>query len=232
MNSNRKSAIIVGALFIITTIVGMVDAYFVAPILDTPNYLNKISANENQIILGAFLILAMSIGIVGIALMLFQVLKTHNETIAITYVSFRSIECVLLIVGAISYLFLITLSRQYINAGAPDASYFQNLGALAIQMRYSAYQIAMVILGLGSLMLCYLLYQSKLVPRFISIWGFVGYALLLASALLDISGIIDTVHGAGSMMYIPGGLFELFLFPIWLITKGFNPSAITSVSAE
>jgi hypothetical protein len=163
---------------------------------------------------------------------LFRVLKTHNETIAITYISFRAIECVLLIVGAISYLFLITLSREYINAGAPDASYFQTLGALAIQVRYSAYQIAMVILGFGSLMLCYLLYQSKLIPRFISVWGLVGYALLLASALLDISGIVDTVHGAGSMMYIPGGLFELFLFPIWLIAKGFNPSAITTLSAE
>jgi hypothetical protein len=132
----------------------------------------------------------------------------------------------LLIVGAISSLFLITLSQEYLKAGAPDASYFQTLAVLALRVRFSAYQLAMVALGVGSLMLFYLFLKSKLIPRFISIWGLVGYALLLASAVLDILGVIDTVNGSGVFMYIPGGLFELLVFPIWLIVKGFNSSAI------
>jgi hypothetical protein len=84
----------------------------------------------------------------------------------------------------------------------------------------------MVILGLGSLMLFCSLYKSKLIPRFISIWGLIGYALLLASAVLDILGIIDTVKGAGAVPYIPGGLFELVVFPVWLIVWGFNSSSV------
>jgi hypothetical protein len=80
-------------------------------------------------------------------------------------------------------------------------------------------------------MFTYLLCQSKLIPRFKSIWGFIGYLLVLASALLDISGIIDT-HGEGMRMYLPGGLFESILLPIWLIVKGFNSSAKASGSAE
>jgi hypothetical protein len=85
----------------------------------------------------------------------------------------------------------------------------------------------MIILGLGSMMICSVLYQSKLIPRWLSAWGFIGYALLLTSALLDLLGVIDTIHGAGMLMYVPGGLWELLAFPLWLFVKGFNSSAAT-----
>jgi hypothetical protein len=224
MNPDKTTARVVGALFIITMVAGMLEAYLVAPILQGP--LKNVYPNEFRVMVGALLILVMSVGIAGIATALFPVIKRHSETIAITYVCFRTVECMLLIVGAISSLFLITLSQEYLKAGTPEASYFQTLGILAVRVRYSAYQIAMVILGAGSLMLFYSLLKSKLIPRFISIWGLVGYAFLLASALLDISGVIDTVKGAGAVMYIPGGLFELVVFPLWLIVKGFNPASV------
>jgi len=222
MNTYKKNAIIVGALFVITSILGIIESNLVAPILQ--GSLNNVNQNEMLMKIGALLILSMSIGIVGIAIMLFPVLKKLNETIAITYVSFRTIECVFLIVGAVILLFLIALSKNYITAGPQDASYYQTISNLAITIRYSAFQIAMTILGLGSMMLCYLLYRSKLIPRWLSAWGFIGYALLFTSALLDILGIIDTIHGRGSMMYIPGGLWELIIFPLWLFVKGFNTS--------
>jgi len=227
MITYKRNAIIIGALFIITMLAGAIESNVAAPILQGP--LINIYPKDSLVKIGALLILVMSIGIVGIAIMLFPVLKKHNETIAITYVSFRTIECVFLIVGAVVSLFLITLSQNYITAGAPENSYFQTISNLAITVRYSSYQIAMSILGLGSLMLCYLLYQSKLIPRWLAAWGFIGYTLLLASALLDIIGIIDTVSGAGMLLYIPGGLWEVLLFPVWLFVKGFNTSTIASV---
>lgn len=152
MDTDKKIARIVGALFIITMIAGMIDAYFVAPILKS--HLSEIFPNDLRVITGAFLILAMSVGIVGIAVALYPVLKRYSEMVAITYVSFRIIECVLLLVGAIVYLYLLALSQENINAGIPDASYFQTLSALAIKMRYASYQLAMIILGLGSIFLC------------------------------------------------------------------------------
>jgi len=224
MNPDKTTARIVGALFIITMVAGMIEAYLVAPILNGP--LKDIYPNETRVMVGALLIIVMSVGIAGIAITIFPIAKRHSEAIAITYICFRTVECVLLIIGAISSLLLITLSHEYLKAGGPDASYFQTLGTLALRARYSAYQIAMVVLGLGSLMLFNSFLKSKLIPRFISIWGLVGYAFLLASALLDIFGIIDTIKGAGAVLYIPGGLFELVVFPIWLIVKGFNPAAI------
>ncbi|MCU0847551.1 MAG: DUF4386 domain-containing protein [Spirochaetes bacterium] len=226
MNTYKNAARIAGTLFIITMIAGGINSYLVDPILLSP--LVNVFPNRLQVISGAFLMLVMSVGIVGIAVAFFPVVKKHNESIAVTYLSFRIIECVLLVAGVIVSLFLVTLSREYIKAGAPEASYFQTLGVLAMKVRYYAYQIAMIILGVGSLMLFYLFYQSKLIPRFISAWGLAGYALLLASAVLDIFGIIDTIQGKGIIMYVPGGVFELLLLPAWLIVKGFNPSATVS----
>ncbi len=222
-NTYRKSARIVGVLFILTMIVGMLDAYLVAPVLSSP--IIDFSLNKNLMISGAILILVLSLGIVGIAIMLFPVLKRYNQTVAFTYLSFRILECVFLIVGAIIYLFLLELSQAYIKAGTPNDLYLQTIGTLAIKLRYDTYQIAMLILGVCSLMLCYLFFQSKLIPRWLSVWGFVGYALLLSSAILDLLNVIDTVNGAGIVMYFPGLLFELIVFPTWLIGKGFHFTA-------
>jgi hypothetical protein len=225
MKTDNKIARGVGALFVITMVLGMIDAYTVAPILNTP--LNNIYLNESRIFIGAFSILFMSIGVVGIAILLFPVLERHNKFIAITYLCSRVMECLLLIFGVIVYFLLLILSQEFINAGSPDASHFQSLGNLAVKARYGGYQIAMIILSIASLMLCYLLYQTRLIPRLISIVGFIGYVLVLLSAPLDILGIIDT-SGAGGIMYVPGALFELFLLPIWLIAKGFNSSITVS----
>jgi hypothetical protein len=226
MNTYKKNAIVIGALFIITMLAGMVDAYFVAPDLNNPlTYIHQI---ESKILIGMFSILVMAIGIVFIAIAFFPIVKKHSEPIALTYVIFRAIECILLIVGPISYLFLISLSGEYINVEIPDSSFFSTAAVLAIKIQYHAYQLAMIVLGLGSLFLCYSLYESKIIPRFLSIWGFIGYALLLLSAVLDICGLIDTTNGLGAVLYVPGGLWEFIVFPLWLFIKGFNMSFIDS----
>ncbi len=218
MNTDKKIARNVGLLFIITMILGMTDAYTVAPVLNAP--LNEIALNEARMYIGAFSILLMSVGVVFIAILLYPILERHNKHIAITYLSFRIIECLLLLVGVIGYFLLITLSQEFIKDGT-SSSYFQTIATLAIEARYGAYQTAMFILSIASIMLCYLLYRTKLIPRFISVVGLVGYALVLLSAPLDILNIIDTTD-AGGLMYVPGAVFEIILLPVWLIVKGFN----------
>ena len=225
MNTENKIAKAVGALFIITMILGMIDAYTVAPILHTS--LADYYSNRSQFYIGAFSILFMSLGVVGIAILLYPVLEKHNRIIAITYVCSRVMECLLLIIGVIVYFLLLTLSQEFIKAGSPDSSYFQTLANVAVEARYSGYHVAMIILSIASIMLCYLLYKTRLIPRIISVVGIIGYASVLVSAPLDLLGIIDTT-GTGGVLYVPGALFELLLLPIWLFVKGFNPAAVKS----
>lgn len=222
MNTENKIAKAVGLLFIITMVLGMIDAYTVAPILHKP--LADYYVYDAQFYIGAFSILFMSLGVVGIAVLLYPILLKHNKIIAMIYICSRVMESLLLIIGVIVYFLLLTLSQEFVNTGSPNASYFQSIADLLVEARYGGYQVAMIILSIASMLLCYLLYKTQLIPRLISTVGFIGYALVLVSAPLDILGIIDTT-GAGGVLYIPGTLFELLLLPIWLIAKGFNPSA-------
>lgn len=223
MSTENKIAKALGALFIVTMILGMIDAYAVAPILHTS--LVDYYSSGSQFYIGAFSILFMSLGVVGISILFYLILEKHNKIIAITYVFSRVMECLLLIIGVLVYFFLLTLSQEFINAGSPDSSYFQTLANVAVAVRYSSYHVAMVILSIASIMLCYLLYKSRLIPRIISVIGIIGYAFVFLSAPLDLLGIIDTT-GAGGVLYVPGALFELFLLPIWLFVNGFNPAAV------
>lgn len=216
MNSNKKSAKIVGVLFLAATAAYILGNGLLESILNDPDYLIHVYPNKTKVILGMLFELINSAAAVGIAITLFPILKKHNETIALGYVAFRVIEAIILFVGAISPVLLISLSKEYIEAGAPDASYFQTIGTLAIKGKFLTFQLAMTVLGLYSLLFCYLLYQSKLIPRLISVFGLIGYASLLTSALLEIFG-----YSPGMFLFLPGALFEILL-PIWLIVKGFK----------
>ena len=217
MKKYKSNAIIIGALFIITMIAGMVDAYFVSPKLKTP--ITEVLHCDTELLIGTFSVLIMAIGIVFIAIAFYPVIKKQNETIALTYVVFRTIESLLLLLGPICYLYILALGDQFVNA--KDPSFYFVASTLAIKTKYIGYQLAMIVLGFGSLFLCYSLYQSKYVPKFLSIWGGVGYFLLLLSAVLDICGVVNTTSGLGTLLYIPGGLWEFIVFPFWLFIKGF-----------
>lgn len=224
MNSNKKIDISVGALFLVATATYMTGTGLIESIINSADYLNNVYPNKNQVILGVLLQFINAAAIVGIGVLMFPVLKKHSEAVAAGYVATRILESVFLVLGGIGTLFLITVSQQYLHAGVLDVARFQTLGALFIEQGQLGYHIAMMALGLGSLPFCFVLYQSKLIPQWLSVVGFMGYVLLLAWGVLEIFG-----SSFGLTLLIPGGLFELTL-PIWLFIKGFNQTEKREVS--
>jgi hypothetical protein len=231
MNTNRKTAILVGVLFLTATVTGMLGESLVGSIVDAPDYLMNVYPNRTQLIIGVLISVILGLAVVGIAVFLFPILKKHNEPIALGYVSIRSAEFTLILVWSISPLMLITLGQEYVEAGDLDAASIQTLGAVLLALRHWAWRLIYVINGVVTLMLAYILYQSKLVPRSISVLGLMGGAVLLAGTAAAMLGLIDIDQGAGLLAVLPGGLFELVL-PIWLFVKGFSSSAIDSGSAN
>ena len=223
MDSYRKAAIIVGVLFIIGTAAGLLSNIAEA-IIGAPDYLTAVSANENQIIIGALLVLIMGAAIAPIPVVLFPILKKHNEALALGYVVFRALEVVTYFVAILGWLLLLTLSKEFVIAGAPDASHFQALGTLLLATGHWNSFIMTIVFSLSVLILNYILYKSKLIPRWLSGWGLIGGILFLASGFLLLFG-----YGARSTIYLllnaPGGVYEM-VYAGWLIVKGFNPSAI------
>ena len=234
MKSYRKTAIFVGVFFLVGYVILLPGGLlFIDPILDAPDYLINVSANRSQVIIGMFLEFINAAAVVGIAVLMFPLLKKQNEALAFGYAGSRIVESAILIVGHIFLLLLIILSQEYVKAADPDASYFRTLGTVLIAERGLTFRMVMIVVSLGALMFYYLLYQSKLIPRFISVWGLIGAPLSLAGGLIAIFG-----HRAGASMPtstmilgLPIVLNELFI-AIWLIAKGFNSSAFASESAK
>jgi len=231
MSSNRKTAIIVGVLFIVATAAPIMTAPFLGflgggllgePI---PDYLVSVSANENQVYIGMFIELIWALAVIGIPVMLFPILKKHNEALALGFFSLRFIEGLSTIVGSIILLTLLALSQEFVKAGVPDASYHQTSGTLLLAAREWAFMIGSgLVWSLSALILNGMLYQSRLIPRWLSVWGLVGATLSFATYLLQFFGIdLD-------ILFLPIAVQEM-VFAVWLIVKGFNSSAIASAPA-
>jgi hypothetical protein len=230
MNTNRKTAIIVGVLFIIGTVAGILSVVCTGSILSDPNYLIKVSENQNQIVTAALFVLTMGFALAMVPFVIFPVLKKHNEILALGYVVFRgALETVTAIAMVINWLFLLILSREYVAAGAPDASNFQALGAVFLKGVDPISALGGIVFGLGALMLYYVFYQSKLIPRWISVWGFIAILLSLSTCILILFHLQSPSSTANSVMNFPIFLQEMVM-AVWLIVKGFNPSAIDSNS--
>lgn len=216
MFSNRMTARIVGACFLFSNVVFLAGAlFFIEPILSAPDYLTLASANTIKLIIGSLLEMLNAVAYLGIAVFMFPIFKRRYESLALGYIGFRVIEFVMQILTDLSPLKLISLSEEFIKAGSPTGSSYQILGSLLVAERDWAFQMVSISLVLGAFLFYTMLYKTKLIPRFISIWGFLGAAIVLVNAILDMMGIPP--GNLGFVML----LNELFL-GIWLIVKGFN----------
>jgi len=159
-------------------------------------------------------------------------LKKHNEVLALGYLVFRgALETVTYIATVICWLFLILISHEYAAAGASNIDYVQTLGALFLEGGDSVSNILVIVFSLDALMLYTLLYQSKLIPRWISVWGFIAILLHFSTAFLILFHLVDSGMSATvAIINLPIFLQEMVM-AVWMIAKGFNPSAIAPVAS-
>jgi len=224
-NKEKKTVRIVGALFLIAMVTSLVGAGLIEMIITAPDYLAAVSENESLLRIGVVLELVNGIAVIGIAVMMFPLFKKFDEALALGYVAFRILEAAVILAAVISPLTLIALSQEYVTAEASAASYLQTIGTSFIAMRgHLVGQMLGIFFSLAALIFYYLLYQSKLVPRFISVWGLIAVALVFTWNFLEILGLSIN---AGIIFGLPIILNEIFL-GIWLIVKGFDPSALAS----
>ena len=236
MNADRKTAITVGVLFLLSATTYGVGSSFFASVLYASDYLTTFSTITTRVMVGMLFEMVTAISVVGIPVMLYPILKKHSSVIAIGFLSFRIIEAVMIIVSEVFLLSLLTLSTEFVKSGAQDVSHFQTLGTLLITGRYWTCDMVLFPLAVAYLMLFYLLFTRKLVPCWISIWGLVGITSFLIAILL---GLFDYNPGMfqkfednlAIFMGLPGALSEIVL-AIWLIFKGFNTSQISLPSVN
>jgi hypothetical protein len=231
MNKERKYAISAGILFIIADLVGFISFPFMAPV-NAANYLVSVSTSGGLVTTGAVLLFIGGAAAIGIAISLYPVLRKYNEGLALGSVGFRTVEGVFDFISVLGLLILITLSQQFVGAGAPDPSYFQTLGGLSISgFHWAVNVVKLMAFSMGCLLYYIIFYRTKLIPRWLSGWGIAAAIMTMLSALLVMYGLIAPFSTAQVILNLPILPQELIL-AVWLIVKGFNPSAVASISAK
>jgi hypothetical protein len=218
----RKTAIIVGLLFIIATAITIVGIVFMGSSLeDDPVDLVKVGDNETGIVIAGICWTILAIAVAGIGFFMHPILKKYNEGLSLGYVSFRLIETILILVSVISMQSLLTLSQEFVAGDLSARDYEPSTALLMALFNWSFIIGTMIFLGLGGLVLNFMLFKLKMVPSWLSIWGFIGGACVLLYGLISLFGHDPAILAA------PIAIQEM-VFAVWLIAKGFNSPAIAS----
>jgi hypothetical protein len=230
--SPRTTARVVGWLFIVATLAGIASLALVQPVLDASDYLSKASASENRLATGVLLELVMGTAAVAIAVVIYPVLRRSSQRLALGFVAARTLEAVIYLIDAIAVLTLLAVSGDFVDAGTPESSPFQPLGAALLAVRNSGGNVILDVtaFSISALILNVALYRAGLVPRWLSVWGLIGAVVYMGAAVMVLYGL-EPGSTTQMLLDVPLGVQEMAL-ALWLIIRGFNASAFLPESAE
>jgi hypothetical protein len=221
MDPTRKTAILVGALFLTTEVGAIVGRLLYSPVLNTPDFVLG-TGTVTPVLIGVLFEVVLITAVVGTGVAAYPVLRRHSEGLALAYVAARIVEAAIIAVGTLSLLTVLML-RQQPSEGNDAAMETVASALLALQDGTLLFGPGFA-LGVGSILLAALMYTSRLVPRPLAILGLVGGVAITASTVAVIFGLYGQFSSVGLLAALPVFAWELAL-ALWLIIKGF---AVTS----
>ena len=217
MNTHRRTAIIVGTLFIIGTVVLISSGVF-SESIHSPDYLNAVAANQNNVITAALIELISAAAIVGIPIALYPYLKRYSQSLSVGYLTARIFEVVFLVAGTVIMLTLLSLSQEYVASASTASTFYGSAGALLLATRGWCGILLDFPFTISAVILNYVFLKTLLVPKWLSVWGIIGAALWLALAPLRLFGFETPMI---EVLALPIAAQEMAL-AVWLIVKGFK----------
>jgi len=223
LSSQRKISLAAGVLYLLT-FVSIPTLAIYGPV-KSENYILG-SGPDTSAIIGGILEIIVALAGIGTAVVLFSVLKKQNEGLALGLVASRILESGTIFVGVAFLLSIVTLRQAGVGADALATSHALVVLYDRIFLLGQSFMPAVCDLLLG-----FLLYQSQLVPRRLSLIGIVGGPILLAGYFAVMFGLVGQHAPLAGMSAIPVALFE-FSLGVWLVVKGFNPAAVAALESK
>ncbi len=227
MDPDGRSAALTDCFYIGGTVLGFVGLGVVLePLLSASDYLTAYGTMETRVLFASLLELLMSISLVAMAAAVYPVVRRYNPSAAIAYFGLRVLEAVPVIMGVVSMLALAKLGKEYVSAGAAEPARFETLGAILAGVPEWAGHVVLdvALFPVGAMVLYWVFFRTRLVPRWLSGWGFLGAMLYWAAGVLVMFHVITPFEPPHILLQAPLGLQEMVL-AIWLIVRGFSPSA-------
>ena len=217
--SHRVTARLVGGLFILATSAGVASVVLQQPVTDAPDYLSEAHRHEGRLATGALLEMVMSAAVVAIAITIYPVLTRFRARLAIGYVVARAVEATMYMIGSVGLLTVLTLSRT--AAQGSSAVGLGNLSDLVLAERdVTAAVMGTAAFSVSAVILNYVLFRTRLVPRWLAAWGLAAATSYLAGGVLGVYGP-DPVSVTQAVLDLPLAVQEMTL-AAWLIIRGFT----------
>jgi Domain of unknown function (DUF4386) len=237
MNTYRMNAVMVGALYFLGTVFGVLGAVIGGEVLTSiisgkplagVDILGLVAANSSRLTGGAFLTLMMGISLVAMTVFLYPVLRKASKELAMGMVLFRgALEGIFYFLSTLSILTLVALGNEYIATGT-DSAVLQSIGNVLYQFENLKAPVSSIIFLIGATCIYLAFYRTRLIPRWLSVWGFIGVATSMAAALLNFFHMDSGIGFYLEMVIAP----QEIAMAVWLIVKGFNSKAIAALAAK
>lgn len=231
MQNYRTTEIATAVFFLLTDITAIIGLLLYQPLLTNTKFITSLDANTTQIMIGAFLEIVLVVCIIGTALALYPILRKQSQPLAMGYVIFRTMEATVILIGIACILSALSLRSHYLAVGG-DALVYETIGAALIAFQKWTFLFGPnIILPINATILGYLLYKSNLVPRLISSLYLFDGPILLVSSICILFGLYSQTAPFAILIAMPALAFEVS-FSLWLITKGFNQSALAKLETK
>ena len=236
MNTYKMNAVMAGALYLLGTVFGVLGGVIGGEVLTSlisskplagVDMLGLVADNTSRLTGGAFLTLMMGISLVAMTVFLYPIFRKESGELAMGMILFRgALEGVCYLVTTLGILTIVALGSEYNPIGA-DSAALQSLGEILYQFLDLFAPVSSIIFLIGTTCIYLCFYRTRLIPRWLSVWGLIGVVPYMAYALLHFFHI-DTGYGFYLQMVLAP---QEMVMAVWLIVKGFNPSAIAALSA-
>ena len=237
MNTYRKNAVMAGILYFLGTVFGVLGGVVGGEVLSSFSFgkpligvdlLGIVAANSSRITGGSFLYLMMGISLMAMTVFLYPIFRKDSEELAMGMVLFRgALEGTFYFISTLGFLALVLLGNEYITAGA-DSAALQSMGNVLYWFQGRLAPTGTILFLIGAVCLYISFYRTRLIPRWLSVWGFIGVVLYMASALLKFFNMDSGIGFYLEMVLAP----QEIVMAVWLIVKGFNPKAIANLNAK
>ncbi len=237
MNTYRKNAVWTGVLYFMGTVFGILGAVIGGEVLTSivsgkplagVDILSLAAANSSRLTGGAFLTFMMGISLVAMTVFLYPVIRKASKELAMGMILFRgALEGIFYCVTTLNILTLVAVGNEYIATGA-DSAALQSIGNVLYQFENLKAPVGSIIFLIGAACIYLTFYRTQLIPRWISVWGFIAVVTSMASALLNFFHLDPGIGFYLEMVMFPQEL----VMAVWLIVKGFNSSALRSAPAS
>ena len=222
MTTTRKTALVAGILYLITEVTAITAMLSYGSVLTDPTFIISTAVDNTGVLVGAFLEVLLAIAVVGSSVTLYPVIKTYGPGLALGYVAGRLIEAAIILFGAISLLTVVTLQSQLSDAPDAEAAAAVTVGQSLVALHNWTFLFGpKLALGVNTVLLAFLMFRSRLVPRAIAILGLVGGSLVFLSGTAVLFGAYPDLSTIGVAAAMPVLAWELSL-ALYMIIRGFR----------